>query len=142
MRRLLLYALAVPVALLTGALTWAISESWFAFASLGVGLVWGLCWAARRFPAMRRVHFRAAALLTLASAVVLAVVFPSISVCYPAPARPHTGIHAPGEGCAIDRLMTIRLAIVAVGIVWAWALTALGSRRASADRSPHAAAAV
>lgn len=138
MRRMLLYALAVPVALLAGALAWAMPEAGLAFAGLGIALVWSVCWAARRFPAMQRVHFRAAALVALGSSIALGVVFPSTKLCCVGPVPgARTGIRESvcGGVCAIDRHMTIRLAIFAVGVVVAWALTALASRRETLSRS-------
>lgn len=88
---------------------------------------------------MRRADFRAASLLTLASAIALSVAFPSTSTCSGEPAGRHPAIHdPPGGGCSIDRLMTIRLAIVAVGVVAAWVLTVLGARRSLGDKSAPA----
>jgi len=77
MRRMLLYALAVLVGLVTGVFSWALSEARLAVAALGVACIAGLCWAAQRFPRMRRVHLRVAAFLTLVGSIMLATWVPS-----------------------------------------------------------------
>jgi hypothetical protein len=137
-----LYALAILVALLTGVLVWAIPQRGLGLSVFGIASIGALLWVAQRFPEMRRIHLRGAALLALVGAIALAVVFPSTSECCIGP------VHASAAGmneacaCALDRHMTIRLGIIAMGAIVALAMTVLASRRASGGVAHHTAAAV
>ena len=129
MRRLLLYAVASIVGGFAAFLAWVVNDARFAFILLGVGLVAGLVWAGQRFPEVRRVHLRGAALVTSVGALAIAVLLPSTRIGCDCP-MPRGATAGWVCNCPIDQHVHLRIAIAAAGAVAAWLLLVAGNRSA------------
>jgi len=129
MRRLSLYAVAVIVGGFAALLAWVVKDARFAFILLGLVLVAGLAWAARRFPEVRRVHLLGAAAATFLGALALAILLPSTRVPCDCPPPPGT-IAGFACNCQMDHHVHLRFAIAVAGAFGAWLLFVAGNRRA------------
>ncbi len=122
-----MYATAAIVAAVTALFAWAWADARIGFLALGATLVAFLLWAARRFPEIRRPHFRVAALATLFGAAAFAALLPSTRVLCDCPPP----LHATGGiscNCPVDHHTLVRIAIVVAGVIIAAGLDVLASR--------------
>ncbi len=123
----MLYAMAVVLGGFAAILAWAWPEARVTFIKIGVGIAGGLWWAARRFPAGKRVHLIGAALSTLAVGLATAIMFPSTQILCDCPPRHVTG---PWNcNCPVDHHTHLRIAIAVAGSIGAWLLLVLANRR-------------
>jgi hypothetical protein len=130
MRRLLLYASAIVIAAVTGTLAWVLSEARLAFIALGLAIVAGLVWLARRYPKIKRTHLIGAAVATCLASIAIAILLPSVRTACDCP-HPRDAIGTYACNCAYDHLVSFRIAIGLVGGVVACLLVAVAKHRAS-----------
>jgi hypothetical protein len=138
MRRLILYATALVLAIVAAALSWGLAEARLAFIALGAGQVVGLYWIAQRFPEMRGWHLRTGAIATFVGALAIAIALPSTKTACDCPPPPRGAFAAFACNCPPDRHLAVRFGIVLIGAVGASVLMYLARRRRVGTVPPHA----
>ncbi len=128
MRRLVLYAAAVGVAIATALFAWGWSEVRMPIITLGIALVGGMWWATRRFPEVRRPHLLVAAPVIALAAVLAAIALPSTESGCECPARSRAATSFTCV-CPAEHYVALRIAIGGAGAAAAGGLLALARRR-------------